>query len=219
MRVLIADSLQRFVRDQDIPPDIEVTLFPAALVPTGAFDALMPDITRRVGEEELAGITGLRIIANYGAGYDNIDLDAAARRGIPVTNTPGALTNATAELTWALILAVARRVGEGERLVRAEQWTGWQPTHMLGFGLDGKTLGIIGAGRIGREVGRRARAFGMRVIYTGGQPERDWLAETRAQPVPLEDLLKQSDVVSLHVALNTASRGLLGAAELARMKP
>ena len=110
-------------------------------------------------------LPGLRVIANMAVGHDNVVLAAARERGIRVTNTPDVLTDATAELTWALILAVARRVGEGERLVRAGAWTGWTPTQLMGTGLGGKTLGILGAGRIGREVGRRAGAFGMRVAH------------------------------------------------------
>jgi len=179
---------------------------------------VLPDITRRIGVEQIERLPALRIIANYGVGYDNIDVAAARERGIIVTNTPGVLTRATAELTWALILAVARRVGEGERELRAGRWTGWRPTHMRGFGLDGKILGIVGPGRIGRDVARRAAAFGMQVIYWGRARNQEIEADSDARWLPLDTLLETADVVSLHVALTEETRGLIGEAELARMK-
>src|SRR5687767_12571742 len=130
MHVLIADSLQRFLAQENVPEDITVALYSANDEPSGDFAGIVPDITRRVSAAELERLPALRVIANYGAGYDNIDLVAARNRGITVTNTPGVLTEATAELTWALILAVTRRIGEGERLVRAGKWQGWAPTHI-----------------------------------------------------------------------------------------
>ena len=218
MRVLVADSLERFLSAERLPDDIEAELFGPAAIPSGDFTGIVPDITHRVSAQDIAGLPALRVIANYGVGYDNIDLRAAAQRGIPVSNTPGVLTAATAELTWALILAVTRRLGEGERLVRAGEWRGWQPTHMLGRGLDGKTLGIVGAGRIGREVGNKAAAFGMRVVYSNRTRHEKWEGLLHAEWMALEELLARADIVTMHVAWTAETNRLIGAAELGRMK-
>jgi lactate dehydrogenase-like 2-hydroxyacid dehydrogenase len=147
----------------------------------------------------------VRVVANAGVGYDNVDLAEATRRGIPVGNTPGVVTAATADLTFALILATARRVVEAARAVRAGDWKTWEPDYMLGLELEGSVLGIVGMGQIGRAVARRAGGFGMTVIAH--------------RPVPLEELLEKADVVSLHVPLRADTRGLIGEAELRRMKP
>ena len=123
-------------------------------------------LTERIDDEVLdAAGPQLQVVANMAVGYDNVDVEACRRRGVVVTNTPDVLTEATADLTWALILAAARRIGEGERLVRAGGWSGWRPGELLGMGLDGKTLGIFGMGKIGSAVARRAGGFGMRVAY------------------------------------------------------
>jgi glyoxylate reductase len=149
----------------------------------------------------------LRVVALHAVGYDNVDLEAATARGVAVTNTPGVLTQATAEFTIALVLAALRRVAAGDRLVRrGDEWA-WEPTYMLGTGLAGKTLGIVGLGRIGSEVARLAEAFGARVIHT-----------SRRSGMPLAELLGQADVVSLHVPLTPETDRLIGAAELRAMK-
>lgn len=218
MRILIADSLLEYAAQEKTPAGLEVEYFGDS-IPGGDYVGIMPDITRRVARADIDSLPHLRIIANYGAGYDNIDVRAALDRGIVVSNTPDVLTGATAELTWALILAAARRLGEGERLVRAGAWRGWQPTHMRGMSLDGKQLGIIGAGRIGQEVGRRASAFGMRVVYYSRHPAWEWEIELGARRMELDALLGSSEVVSIHVSLNNESRGLIGARELAAMRP
>jgi glyoxylate reductase len=153
----------------------------------------------------------LRIVANFGVGYDSVDVEAATRRGIVVANTPDVLTEATAELTVALMLALLRRVAEGDRLVRRGGDWALAPTFMLGEGLAGKTLGIVGLGRIGREVARLADAFGMRVVHTRGSGPYEEL--------PLERLLAEADVVSLHVPLTPETRHLIGRDELRLMKP
>jgi glyoxylate reductase len=151
---------------------------------------------------------GLRVIANYAVGYDNIDLDAARARGIAVTTTPDVLTRATAEHTLALMLALTRRVAEGDRFLRrGEEWL-WRPTFMLGTGLAGKTLGLIGSGRIGQEVARLAAPFGPEVIFT-----------SRSGGVPLRELLRRADIVSLHIPLTEETRHLIDAVTLAEMKP
>ena len=184
-------------------------------------DGLLVSVSERL-DVELLGTEGLRarILANFGVGYDHIDVDAARARGIVVTNTPGVLTDDTADLAIALMLAVARRLGEGERLVRAGRWRGWGPTEMLGTRVSGATLGIVGMGRIGLAVARRARdGLGMRVLFHGGgrDPEVGALGAERRER--LGDLLAESDFVSLHVPSTPRTRHLIDKAALGRMRP
>ncbi|HHQ48620.1 MAG TPA: D-glycerate dehydrogenase [Acidobacteria bacterium] len=168
-----------------------------------------------VTAEVLERCPRLRVVANYAVGYDNIDLDAARRLGIWVTNTPDVLTAATADLTWALILAVTRRVVEGDAMVRAGRFTGWKPDLLLGSGLQGKTLGILGFGRIGRAVARRAPAFGMEVLFTSRKP----VADGPGRWVDLDGLLAGSDILSVHCPLTPQTRHLLDEARLRRLRP
>ncbi len=161
----------------------------------------------------------LRVVAQFGVGYDNIDVKAAAEFGVRVTNTPNVLTDATAEMALALMLAAARRLGEGERLLRAGKWTGWEPGQMLGHGVTGKKLGIIGAGRIGTAFALKARGFAMQVLYTGRRVNATLESEFRAERVSLDELLAHADFVSIHVPLNDQTRHLIGAEELKKMKP
>lgn len=170
--------------------------------------ALVPTPREKVTEALLALAPRLKVVANCAVGTDNVDLDACRRRGIVVTNTPGVLTAATADLTWLLILAVTRRFREGEALVRSGSWDGWKPLELLGSSLEGRTLGVFGMGRIGSAVARRAEAFGMRVL---GTTEVD-------PPEAFERLLAESDVVTIHAPLTPATRGRFGEAELSRMK-
>lgn len=182
-------------------------------------DALLTTLTERIDAALLKHAPRLRIIANCAVGYNNIDLDAAAARGIVVTNTPDVLTEATADLTWALLLAVARRVVEGDRLVREGRWTGWAPTQLLGADVHGKTLGLVGMGRIGRAVARRAEGFAMTVRYWS---RHELPADARRpawRPAPLELLLREADIVSLHVPLTPGTHHLIGAAALKLMRP
>lgn len=179
-------------------------------------DALLPLLSVRIDEVLLAAAPRLRIVANYAAGYDNVDVPACTRRGVLVTNTPGVLTEATADLTLGLMLAAARRFHEGEALVRSGAWRGWAPDQLVGLELDGATLGIVGLGRIGRAVAARARAFGMRILYAQRRPAAD---AGDAEHVPLDALLERSDVVSLHCPLTSETRHLISARELERMKP
>ena len=221
-RVLVSAEVETFLARRTVPDGLAVDLLPPAdPIPAGGPHAgILPLLTRRVGGEEMDRLPGLRVVANMAVGYDNVDLAAARARGIRVTNTPDVLTAATAELTWALILAVARRVGEGERLVRAGAWTGWSPTQLLGSGLGGKTLGLLGAGRIGREVGRRAGAFGMRVVYWGRTSRPEWEAECGARRVEdRRELARVSDVLSIHLASTPETRGLVDGPLLDAMKP
>jgi len=180
--------------------------------------AVICTLTDRIDASVLSHATQLKIIANYAVGYNNIDLPAAAQRGIIVTNTPDVLTDATADLTWALLLALPRRVLEGDAWARTGRWPGWTPTQMLGADVSGKTLGIIGMGRIGQAVAQRAVGFRMPVIYAGrhsisSPPGVSW---TRR---PLDDVLAESDFVSLHVPLTEATRHLIDRRRLALMKP
>lgn len=173
-------------------------------------------------DDELLDAAGpqLRCVANVAVGYDNVDVAAAERRGVVVTNTPGVLDDATADLTLALILAATRRLAEGDRLVRSGRDWNWGMHFMLGSSLQGRLLGIVGLGGIGRRVAQRARAFGMEIAYHSRQPAPAAVeAELGAERMPLERLLAESDVLSLHCPLTPETHHLIGAAELEAMKP
>ena len=182
-------------------------------------EALLCNITDKIDSEILGACLKLKVVANFGVGFNNIDVVAATARRIPVSNTPDVLTDATADMAFTLLLAVARRLGEGERLVRAKQWTGWSPMQMLGADVTGAILGIIGFGRIGRAVARRARAFDMRVIYWNRTrlPHAEE-ASAGVEYAAFDDLLRQADYVSLHVAYGPETNHLLGAPQFALMK-
>ena len=176
-------------------------------------------VTDAIDRQIIEAAGDLRIIANVAVGYDNIDMAAARARGIVVTNTPDVLTGAVAEFTWGLILAITRRIAEGERLVRAGRWTGWALDFMLGMELRGKRLGIVGPGRIGRAVAERAAAFGMDVVAAGsGASARSAGHPPGMRRVSLDELLVTSDVVSLHVPLSGSTRHLIDQRALTRMK-
>lgn len=185
-------------------------------------DALLPTITDRI-DAALIATPGrrVRILANFGAGTDHVDLDAARTAGLPVSNTPDALTDATAESAILLMLMAARRAGEGERELRAGKWTGWRPTHLIGRGLSGRTLGLVGFGRIAQATAYRARALGMSIRYFSRTPAS---ADTEAvfdatRCDTLAALLAEADVVSLHVPGGAATARLIDATMLAAMKP
>jgi glyoxylate reductase len=163
---------------------------------------------------------GLRVVANVAVGYDNIDVPACARRGVVATNTPGVLVDATADIAMALILMSTRRLGEAERMVREGGTWSWSMFFMLGTGLQGKTLGIVGLGQIGTATARRARGFGMRIAYAGRRRADAALeSELGAEMLELDELLAAADVVSIHTPLSDATRHLIDAGRLARMKP
>jgi glyoxylate reductase len=172
----------------------------------------------KINGELMDAAPKLTMIANFGVGVDHIDVAAATARGIWVSNTAGSLTETTAELAWALILAATRRIAEGDRLVRAGQWTGFGPFFFLGTELPGKTLGVVGAGRIGQAVAKRAAVFGMSSLYWSRQPKPEFEAATGAKPRELEALLRESDIVVLTVSLTPETRHLIGERELGWMK-
>jgi glyoxylate reductase len=174
---------------------------------TAQADALLCMLTDGIDSDLLEAAPRLRAIANYAVGSDNIDVEAARARGIAVGVTPGVLTDATADIAFALLLAIARRLPEGEAAVRSGEWTTWEPDWLLGRDVHGATLGIVGRGRIGDAVARRAEGFGMTVIH-----------HSRSSGIPLDQLLEQADFVSLHVPLTPDTRHLIDAAALARMQ-
>jgi glyoxylate reductase len=182
-------------------------------------DAAIVTLGDRIDAETIHAATRLKILANYAVGYNNIDLAAARQRGLIVTNTPDVLTDATADLTWALLLATARRIVEGDALVRSGHWTGWSPTQLLGAEVSGKTLGIIGMGRIGQAVAHRAVGFRMAVRYHTRQPLAASSLSHEWEHRSLRDLLGETDVVTIHVPLTPATQHLIGARELAWMRP
>ncbi len=159
-----------------------------------------------------------RIFANYAVGYNNIDIPAATARGIFISNTPDVLTDATADMAWALLLAATRRIAEGDRVVRSGGFVGWSPLFMLGVEVTGKTLGIVGAGRIGQAVARRASGFDMKILYTANNPKPDFEKTTGASFVGLDSLLELSDFVSLHVPLTPMTHHLISIREFGIMK-
>jgi len=183
-------------------------------------DAVLCLLTDRIDDEVMAAAgPQCQIFSNCAVGYNNIDLEAAQRRGLRITNTPGVLTDATADFTWALLFAAARRVVESDAFMRTGQWQGWGPLQFLGTNVSGATLGIVGAGRIGENVALKSIGFGMRVLYT--HPRKNFVLEKslRAARVDLDVLLAQSDFISLHVPLTEKTRHLISSREFGLMKP
>jgi lactate dehydrogenase-like 2-hydroxyacid dehydrogenase len=188
----------------------------------GEFDVLCPTVSDRINADMVNAGSRVRLIANYGVGFDHIDIEAAKARGIAVTNTPGVLTDATADIALTLLLMIARRAGEGERELRAGRWTGWRPTHLVGSALKGKVLGLVGMGRIAVATARRAKhGFGMRIAYYGRRACDPAIAtELEAEFFPdLHELLGASDFVSLHVPGGAETANLIDAEAIAAMKP
>jgi len=182
-------------------------------------EGLYSMLTDRVDEELLDKAPRLRVVSNMAVGYDNIDVQACTRRGIPVGHTPGVLTDTTADLAFALILAAARRLVEGVDYVRVGKWTTWSPDLLLGYDVYGSTLGILGLGRIGAAVARRALGFGMRVLYTSRRRHEETEAALGLTHVDLDTLLAESDILSIHTPLTSETYHMIGEQELRRMKP
>jgi glyoxylate reductase len=177
-------------------------------------------LTEKVDDELLRAAPKLRIAANVAVGFDNIDVPACTKRGVAATNTPGVLDETTADFTWLLLMAVARRLGEGEQLARSGNWKGWDLGQLVGTDVWGKTLGIVGFGRIGRALARRAAGFQMKVTYCDAiRAPLDIEKELKAEYRDFNTLLAESDFVSVHVPLLAETRGLLDGAKLSRMKP
>ncbi len=211
---------QRFdvtLNDSDQPMSQE-----ALAAAMGEYDVLCPTVSDRIDAAVINGGDRVKLIANYGVGFDHIALDAAKAKGIAVTNTPGVLTDATADIALTLLLMAARRAGEGERELRDGRWSGWRPTHLIGSELRGKVLGLVGFGRIGIATARRAHhGFGMKIAYFARRPAEAAIAEelqAEFHPV-LDDLLGLSDFVSLHVPGGGDTANLIDARALAQMKP
>ena len=181
---------------------------------------ILATLTEQVDAELMqAAGEDLKVIANMAVGYDNVDLEAARERGVVITNTPEVLDETTADTAFMLLLAAARRLGEGERIVRSGRWEAWGPKMLIGPDVWGKTLGIVGFGRIGQAMARRARGFDMEVFYTARSHKEDAKNELGARYAELDELLQTSDFVSLHTPLTEETRHLIGAGELKKMKP
>lgn len=219
MPAAVAETLRNAGRvvdvlDVDAPPRAEL------LQRVSGCAGVITMLSDRV-DAEFLGAAGdsLKIVANYAVGFDNIDLDECRARGVRVSNTPGVLTEATADLAWTLILAAARRVVEGDQLARSGDWSGWAPMQLLGLELCGAALGILGAGRIGAAVARRSIGFRMRVMYADTNRNDRLERDVGAERVELERLVRESDVLSLHIPMRSELRHLIGVAEFAAMKP
>src|SRR5262245_45214627 len=183
-------------------------------------DGAMTMLTDPIDREVLSACPRLKITSNVAVGFNNIDTSAATDLGVMATNTPGVLTDTTADFAWALLMAAARRVVEGDLFTRAGKWKAWSPTMLLGRDVHGKTLGILGLGRIGQAMARRAAGFNMKVIFYSPRPVSDnVIRELGATPVSFEELLRTSDFISLHVPLSAATTHLLNDRTFALMKP
>ncbi|MBI4500311.1 MAG: D-glycerate dehydrogenase [Gemmatimonadetes bacterium] len=216
--ILIASELRDLIGDDPVPGHTVRWLDACEPTPKGDYVAIIPLLSRWMGGTQFKDLRNLKIVANCATGVDNVDLVAAELNRVAVTNTPGVLTESTADLTWALILAVARRLKEGMRLVTDGQWRGWHPTLLLGEELAGKVIGIVGAGRIGQAVGRRAKGFGMRILYTARNRKPEFEQSTGAARLDLATLLGQGDVVSIHLPATPETKGLMNRERFAGMK-
>ena len=210
---LLRESTTVEIWDQELPPSPDEL---NALLE--GCDGAITLLTDRIDGSVLDRHPSLRVVSNFAVGYDNIDVPAASERGVLVCNTPEVLTNATADHTWALLLAAARRIPESIAYVRDGKWQTWGPLLLLGREVSGATIGIVGLGRIGKEVAKRARGFDMRVLAFDPFEDAAFAREHDVTYVPLEQLLSESDFVTLHVALTAETHHLIAAAELGRMK-
>ncbi|MBK7496366.1 MAG: D-glycerate dehydrogenase [Candidatus Omnitrophica bacterium] len=230
MRVLITQQIPEAGIQMIVDQGWEVTLGEqgrvmqreALLEKARGKDGILCLLHDRVDRELIDCAEGVRVFSNFAVGFNNIDLDACREKGIRVTNTPGVLTDATADLAWSLLLGAARRLSEADAFVRSGRFTGGVPTMLLGADVTGRTLGIIGAGRIGRAVAERASGFRMRLLVhgrPGSSPNPDWTEKLGAEWVDLPALLEGSDFVSIHCPYTPATHHLLGEKEFRRMKP
>ncbi|TWU47767.1 2-hydroxyacid dehydrogenase [Rubripirellula reticaptiva] len=213
-------AILRQQSDLTFNPDDRVLTKAEIIAGVQDVDGLLCLLTDLIDDEILAANSNLKVVANFAVGFNNIDVDAATDRKILVTNTPGVLTDTTADMAFALLLSAARRVVEGDQFVRAGNWHGWGPLQFLGNDVSGSTLGLIGFGRIAQAVARRARGFDMKIVYwnrTRLSPEQE--SSLGVVYAEMDEVLRQSDYVSVHVALNDETKHLIGARELSLMKP
>lgn len=209
---------ERFVVDMN--PDDRVLSRAELIDRSGSTTGLLSFLTDTVDADVLKAAPNLRVVANFAVGFNNIDVSTATRLGIAVTNTPGVLTESTADFTWALLMAVSRRVCEGDRFVREGRFDAWGPQMLLGHDVFGKTLGLIGLGRIGRAVARRAQGFRMKVLYNGPDaiPD-DIVRELGVERVDIQEMFRRSDFISIHVPLLPSTKHLLDDEAFQLMKP
>ncbi len=213
------DLLNEYCETVEVNPDDRVLTRDELLEAVKGRDGVLCLLTDRIDEDVFAAAgPDCKVFANYAVGYNNIDLDAARSHNIRITNTPGVLTDATADMAWALLFSAARRVVESDQYLRAGKWDGWGPMQFLGFDVTGKTLGIVGAGRIGTCFALKSAGFNMPVLYTSRKTNRELEEKLDARRVSMEELLEKSDFVSVHVALNDATTHLIDKAALDRMK-
>jgi len=213
------DILREACDTVDVNPDDRVLSKEELLAGVTGRDGVLCLLTDAIDAEVLDSAAGAKVFANYAVGYNNIDVEAATARGVAVTNTPGVLTDATSDLAWALLFSTARCIVQADRYTREGRFTGWSPMLFLGADITDRTLGIIGAGRIGTAVALKSVGFRMRVLYADPATNETLEQEVGAQRVPLETLLAESDFVSVHVPLMPETTHLIGADELKRMKP
>ncbi|HOA90419.1 MAG TPA: D-glycerate dehydrogenase [Bacillota bacterium] len=219
-RQLPGDAVEKLKEECDLLCDPPSDQMPRnqllELIPEA--DALICLLSETIDREVISRAPKLKVISNYAVGYNNIDVAFATERKIYVTNTPDVLTEATADLAWALLLAAARRVVEGDEMVRQNRFTGWAPDLLLGLDVAYKTLGVVGLGRIGLAVARRAKGFGMRVLYWSKNRKEQWEEQFGLEYQPLDTLLQTADFVSLNVALTPETHHLIGEKEFSLMK-
>ncbi|NQT21552.1 MAG: D-glycerate dehydrogenase [Planctomycetes bacterium] len=212
------EVLRQAIGKFDINPDDRVLTKQELIERVEGCDGVLCLLTDNVDAEVIDAATGCRIFANCAVGYNNIDVEAATARGIAVSNTPGVLTDATADLTWALLMAAARRIVPADAYTRAGKYKAWGPMLFLGADITGRTLGIIGAGRIGSAVARRSTGFEMKILYTDTHPNETIENDPGAKKVPLDTLLQEADFVCVHVPLADDTHHLLGRREFGMMK-
>lgn len=212
------DLLKENCRAVEVNPEDRILARSELLEKVKGRDGVLCLLTDTIDDAIFRAAKGAKIFANYAVGFNNIDVQAATRHGIMITNTPGVLTDTTADMAWALIFATARRIAEGDRITRSGRFKGWGPMFLLGNDITEKTLGIVGAGRIGTAVALKSVGFNMKVLYSDIVPNKELESKTNAKKVDLETLLRESDFVSLHVALMPETKHLIGTKELKLMK-
>ena len=210
---LLRDQVEVDLNEGELPPSKEVLI-----QHTRNKDGLLSLLTDTIDSEVMDSCPHLKVVSNYAVGYDNIDVAAATKRGIVVTNTPEVLTETVADFAWALLMACARRVVEADGSARSGEWKTWGPMMLLGVDVAGKTLGIVGAGRIGSSVARRAAGFNMKILYADSVRKEELEKQTGAKLVDLDTLLRESDFISLHVSLTKETTHMIARPELDKMK-